>query len=1049
MTFLAINASQIVQYINYVFFGVIVIGALIGLMRGLFKSVYYFIVFIAMTLLAWFVFSPLVAKALLNANINMTIGGVYVSTIKESLPAIVEGINPDFAPLAVEGTETYALIIQLYNLVVSIIFTFVFILLVITIFKLIFGLIYLIIRPKRKDEEGNKIKKKWWSRLGGMALGTVHALLFLLVFAIPLSGVSRIGNELKKAQEATQQVRFEVVDEESHILLLSNRVELASSPLEDLEPYIDIYRQSAMGKTFEVLKTKGTPVDEQLFSSILSIKYNDQKIGLSDDVVKVITIYQTISKETNNTWTMDAILNIEDDKLKNIINEIGGLDSLNVLVPVATEIAFETNILPENISSGLEGIDYKELIEKVKNVDLSSDVVNLGNSFVAIAKSGLLDLANNSSQEGSPSLVELINSLDVDKLKEGLDALSEVDLVDIFGDVAMKIISESNIVDNLLEGTGLTHEDINLDGISLTDNLSSIADLVQTVQGIDLSFTDLNNIDFSSLKDEDINNLVDTLYDFSIFNQNSDFLVAIIKEEVLPDEYKLLLPELELRSDDLKALLRVAKAIIASQDGSTSLSISSIINGGAIDVFLFEANNSEYIHALVNNAGEFLIDTICENFGIDKAKVNDNGIDWVDELNPVYDIAKLATKLGIDFNGGTMIVFEDLSDEDIEAFSKAVFSSKFVSQNSSLLLSVLKTQIPEEYAHLVPSSIDNAETLASLLKIVRSASKAIGEDGEIDLSTIDSEDLKDAISSLDGEQISSLITGIIDATGILDTSTLELPEIDTSTDEGVEEVSKLIDAVATISTISDVNDLSNLKEEDIEKITSSKIATSVAVELLTQQTQEGGALSGFITLDGINADEWVDSSEGSGELKKLVEAASVLMDENGEIDVSVDRISTLTDEEIATLTDSKVITNSLNENLNDIIETEITSTFDQSVYGYELNLGTVEVKDDQSASEVWAEEIATVRDVVEISSNLNETDLSNEDTAKAIGDLFDAGKNSQILGEAALSIADSILQDAYSDLEGYEAPTVTNETNFAEEFMLLQALLAKQSQENE
>ena len=100
----------------------------------------------------------------------------------------------------------------------------------------------------------------------------------------------------------------------------------------------------------------------------------------------------------------------------------------------------------------------------------------------------------------------------------------------------------------------------------------------------------------------------------------------------------------------------------------------------------------------------------------------------------------------------------------------------------------------------------------------------------------------------------------------------------------------------------------------------------------------------------------------------------------------------------------------------------------------------------EGASEVWAEEISVVRDVVEMSSNIEETDLSDEDTARTIGELLDTSKESQILGSSTISIADSILKDAYSGIDGYDAPEVDENTNFAEEFAKLQALLAAQGE---
>ncbi len=1053
--FLAMSATDFIQYTNYAFIGILVIGALMGLWRGLFKSIYYLVVFVGMALLAWFVLSPLIIDSLLDWNLNITISGVTITSIRASMPEIMSLFNSDYASLMVEGTETYTLMMGLMTMIVRIVFTISVIILTMTGLKLIFAIIYKIIAPKNKDKDGNPVKMSFGSRMGGLVVGAIHAFLLLLLLAIPISGISEIGSkvsEISQNNNNTEEVEYKVLTDGSRIILLSNRENLASTndTLKTISPYFSIYRSSVYGKVFSYVKMNNRPLDEKLFDTVLSVDYNNKKISLTNDIIVGIDIYNTLNKEVDGKWSLEAIVNIDEAILNGAAQKLGDLGLINALVPIAAEVVLKTDAFKKQLGPTIEEVNADKVIQDLKAINLNDDIVNLGLSLVSIGKSGILEISkvNKEDEEGHKvTLVEVLNKLDSKLIDEGFKKVGDVEIFNVIGDIGLKYLANAQFMNKYLESAGMTSSDLNFEGVSLSDNLANLGGVIIAIQGLNMSDEDMKKIDLSKYSEAQTDKLVDSLYKLSLLSKNTELLAAVVREEFFPAEYKALLPRKEMTAKDMKSVIKVAKVMLTGENiASGNITIESLLNKDTIDTIVSEATNSEYVAEIINGAGSILIDTLCESLHIEPEAINLEGVNWVEELEPLTELIDIAQEIGIDITKGTAsnIKIEDLTEEQINKFAVAVFESKVMSQNTELILNMIKKNIPESYSSLIPTKLASSDEFIGLLKLAKTASKTMSG-GKIDLTNLDTDDIADAVSSLNGEQIESLITGIIDSTGLIDVSNLDLPNIDTSTAEGIEEVQKLLGAVETISSVSGVSDLKDLAEDEIENITSSKVATSVVVELLTQETQEGGSLSGFITLDGISEDEWADSEEGSGELKKLMDATSVLMDDKGEIDMSVDKISNLTDEDISTLTDSKVITNSLSENLNDIIADEITSTFDQEKYGYELNLGTVEVKEGENAGEVWAQEVTVIRDVVEMSSNIEETDLSDESTAQNIGQLLDAGKDSQILGDSVVSIADSILQDAYAGIDGYDAPTVDENTNFAEEFAILQALLAAQS----
>ena len=1037
------DIQTIVSYLDIAFIAILVLGGLIGFKRGIFKSTYSLGVFVVLVTLGW-ILSKSFINVILDASINMSLGeGLYITTLRESLPDLVSSVNEDFGALMVEGTEAYTVVLELFGMIARIIFMVVWLILMATVLKFIFWIVYLIVKPKKRDEEGKKIKKKFSSRLIGAGVGLVHTCLLILLICIPVSGVFSIGSQISELEAATEEIAYTVVPtkDQKLVLLANEPKEVANNETKEI---FGMYRQSSFGKFCGMVKLGGESVDEKLFDQLFSFEYNANQIYLKSEIASVINIVNTLNKETNGEITLDNIVAIDTETLYGLMDELSNLKIISVAIPVGAEFLLNSESIKSEMGNLLEDVDAKDLIENLKSTDLNNDFVNLGKGFVDVAKSGLFTALKEKDEEGnSLSIFKVLEKLDEESINNACEKIGDVELLNILGDIGVGYLLKSDAVGKYLESAGMEVSDVNIEGVKLSEEIASIGGIVNTIKSLDLGSQD--KIDIESLEQEKLNSLVDALYELKIFNQNTQIVVSIVREEIIPDEYKSILPVKEMNAEDLKSVVKVSKTLLSStmsEEGESKLDINDLLSDENIEMLITEGKNSEYLSEVINGAGEVLINTLCDSFNINKDNINLEGIQWVDELEDFKGIMDVCKELGIDFGGkANDIKIEEFTDEQISKFANAVFKSNVVSNNTELILSIIKTYAGEELETYIPKTLASEEEFVSFIKLARTILKT-ADGGNIKIEELDKDELGDALSGLDKDTVNSLISGIVESSGaISDMSNLQLPEVDPSTEEGKEEIQKTLEAMELISSLEDITSVKDLSDNDVSTITSSKIATSIVVSVITDQVANG-PLGDFINVEGIEADEWVDSEEGDGELKKLLNATSVLMDENGKAELSTDKLSSLTDEEIATLADSKVITNSLNENLSNLVEETVNSTFGED-YGFEINLGQVEATGDQTTQEAWKEEMVIIREVAKTSEKLDELDLSDKETATEIGNLLDTTKNSQVLGEATKEIASKVLEEAYKGIEGHEAPEITDSINYAEEFAKLQELLKK------
>ena len=188
------NIQELTQYINIGIFVFVGFFALIGFLRGTYKSVYYLIA-TAIVFVGAYLFMGVYIKAMLSFNMqpfNLSVSGVEVKTLNQFIPDFISMQVPNAASLMEQDTMVKELVFSLTTMLIKFVYLIVIVILSITLFKLFTDIFWWIIfKPKKKKGEKRK-KKTFVSRLGGAGIGTLKGAFYLLLLCFPLAGVVSI-----------------------------------------------------------------------------------------------------------------------------------------------------------------------------------------------------------------------------------------------------------------------------------------------------------------------------------------------------------------------------------------------------------------------------------------------------------------------------------------------------------------------------------------------------------------------------------------------------------------------------------------------------------------------------------------------------------------------------------------------------------------------------------------------------------------------------------------------------------------------------------------
>ena len=211
----AIDVNQITLFLNLGFAVLIALFALIGFIRGTYKSTIYFAVTIVILIGGWLMI-PALTNFILGydlSSFNLSFNGITFTTFDATLKEILNNMFPAFNSMMEQSADFAALFNGIIGLIARILL---YILIVFIAFSLIGGnfafILWLIVRPRKKD--GKRRKKSIYSRLGGLAIGGVKGALLFLLISFPLAGIASIGSTIASAVsnvEATGTSHFHAV----------------------------------------------------------------------------------------------------------------------------------------------------------------------------------------------------------------------------------------------------------------------------------------------------------------------------------------------------------------------------------------------------------------------------------------------------------------------------------------------------------------------------------------------------------------------------------------------------------------------------------------------------------------------------------------------------------------------------------------------------------------------------------------------------------------------------------------------------------------------
>ena len=198
--------------------GIIALCALIGFFRGYLKTNHYMIASLIIYVIGIILMKPVVRSLLYMdvSFINNYVSGLNIETPMKYITELIIEQYPSVEGLLVNDSYTLALEEGVASLVLNIVYLLLLFVLSLTVFHLISGIIWLIVKKplvrkfgKQKGFKKNgkpKYKKPITSRLYGLVLGGVKGMLYTLLIGFIIAGVLSMVDSLKTIDGSKEMV---------------------------------------------------------------------------------------------------------------------------------------------------------------------------------------------------------------------------------------------------------------------------------------------------------------------------------------------------------------------------------------------------------------------------------------------------------------------------------------------------------------------------------------------------------------------------------------------------------------------------------------------------------------------------------------------------------------------------------------------------------------------------------------------------------------------------------------------------------------------------
>ncbi len=963
---MSFTAAEMLQYLNYAALGVIGLAMFWGFIQGFYKSTFFLIWTVGILVVGFFTI-PMIAGMVLQvdlsaylATVPIPIEGLVITNIQDTAINYLIDMQPNLANVLVEGSDALALVIGILQLAVSLVLFILLFILNATVFKFIGWIIWMIIKPRKRDENGRKKRKTFLSRLAGAGVGGLRGAFSVLLISLPFAALVSLSSGLDLVTTVSNEPQYQLMIVNDELVLVEVQQPMAETDelIAELKLFLKDYRSTYVGMIAGYVKIGDVELDNYVFDEVFSVRVKseslDTQIKFRAELEKALNAVNLLVEANGGSTTFgdDFIYSLDPETAAEVFGLITNLDIIEVVIPVGLEYLINSG----DFNEMLEGYEDLFDLDDLKAIDYMRDLGLLGDVFV-----NALSLI----QEQGVPMDELNYFLfDGETVVSIFDALGELDLIQYGLPIGLNFLIQTEAVQQTFTDLGITIDDITLPtGEELQADFANIANIYLAVQAMGFtSMDDFNNMSdpavLGVIPDQAIADLFDAIFGFSIISNNtgvaSQYIFNFITEN-LPPEFQGLITLADISNNfnatEITNLILLAKVVISTGimdliNQSENPDYSVILSDENIAAIVARISASNLITTKMNDVIAQLLAGL--NLGV--TLVIPETIDWAAESGQTELTALLKGAreiLASNIISGDLSALDDTMADNLAAYISdsivirynlnAIFEMALSSQEG---LADYEIALPDSWEDWTETEINSLLKAAIILSTAGSDPSALLSLTETQINTI-------AKSKVIANTFRNVFLTMVDEGGDLE-GVLFVPEGLTwySTNSTQGELEYLLLALQSIIPGGDINninvDLNTLMTADVDVLLRSKVIEMTLVETIVPMI-ESGDLSAYISTTLPNGDDYVwyqdvDPNYPEGDLKPLLLAIQGLSD----LGISFDNLdynaitTALSDEEsIQELNDlllsSRVLHSSLDKLFTEVLSTSgLNVTLDNS-----------------------------------------------------------------------------------------------------------------------
>lgn len=368
------DISTIMLILNLAFFVVIILGFLLGL-KGAKKSALSLAFFIG-AILVTVLITPWITNALLQIQINYE---GEMMAIKDIIVTFLQN-NATVNELAGSGSNVEALILNMPQMIGNLVTYMLLLVIVGIIFWIAYKITaHFVFKKERQQEKELKAKNPLSKtapnnvsgtgnityvrtptikkhRIAGGFVGSLHALIFMIAFLVPVCGTASLINQYAYATEQPTTTAVVRTLDATH--------EPSSSTEEDTPAYAPsakLFQENLPPMLLEIVNAVDTSIIGNIcgiantnniwYNSVAKCNVNGKQIKLADEVNTIVVVYDNVEfLSTLDLKSVDSLKGINFDKLRLAVNKLTDSSILNSVAPELTSKYLKW-ITDEDISS--------------------------------------------------------------------------------------------------------------------------------------------------------------------------------------------------------------------------------------------------------------------------------------------------------------------------------------------------------------------------------------------------------------------------------------------------------------------------------------------------------------------------------------------------------------------------------------------------------------------------------------------------------------------------------------------------------------------------